>query len=280
MRIAAQLAPVASSVAGTTRSEERLPLLQQQGIDAVQFNGEQVNDDLLQALNKATHIVVSVSPSNAESLVLDALQQQSAATSTRKWIGYLSTVGVYGDHQGRWIDEDSACSPGSGRTAARLQSEQLWQNHADQNGASIAIFRLPGIYGPGRNALRSLRNGNARRILKPGQVFNRVHVDDIATAVSLAAKQHQTGIYNISDDLPAAAADVTAYAAQLMNIEPPEPIAFATAVLSPMARSFYAQNKRVCNARSKTIAGMRYQYPDYHSGLRSLWQSGSWNQDV
>jgi nucleoside-diphosphate-sugar epimerase len=194
-----------------------------------------------------------------------------------EWIGYLSTVGVYGDHDGEWVDEDTPCRPVSKRSVARLAAEEGWTRLATEAGVPLAIIRLSGIYGPGRNALKTVDEGKARRLIKPGQVFNRIHVADIGGATALLARQRLGGIYNVTDDLPAPPQDVVSRAAELMGVEPPPEVDFATADLSPMARSFYGENKRVTNARIKLV-GYTFLYPDYHAGLEGLLADGSWRQ--
>jgi nucleoside-diphosphate-sugar epimerase len=182
-----------------------------------------------------------------------------------EWIGYLSTVGVYGDHGGGWVDETSECRPVSKRSAMRVAAEQDWLKLGREIGRPVAILRLSGIYGPGRNALVNLENGTARRLVKPDQVFNRIHCDDIAGALLHLARVNRGGIFNVTDDLPAPPQDVT----------PPPEIPFETAQLSPMARSFYGENKRVANTAIKA-AGYRFRFPDYRSALDRMWADDNW----
>ncbi|HUG61007.1 MAG TPA: NAD-dependent epimerase/dehydratase family protein, partial [Methylomirabilota bacterium] len=189
---------------------------------------------------------------------------------------YLSTIGVYGDADGAWVDEDWSCRPSTPRTVARRAAETGWLDIGARTGSAVSVLRLSGIYGPGRNTFVNLAEGAARRLVKPGQVFNRIHVEDIAAAVDLALSQSASGIFNITDDEPAPPQDVVAFAAGLMGIEPPPEQAFETARLSPMARSFYGSNKRVSNARSKRVLGMDYGYPDYRTALRRMWDEGTW----
>jgi nucleoside-diphosphate-sugar epimerase len=192
-----------------------------------------------------------------------------------EWIGYLSTVGVYGDHDGEWVDEQTPCKPVSRRSVARLAAEDGWTRLADEAGVPLAIIRLSGIYGPGRNALKTLSEGKARRLIKPGQVFNRIHVADIGGATALLARQRLGGIYNVTDDMPAPPQDVVSEAARIMGVEPPAEMDFETAELSPMARSFYGENKRVSNARIKA-SGYSFMYPDYFTGLAALFDHENW----
>ncbi len=208
--------------------------------------------------------------------VLASLGSALAAAPKLEWICYLSTVGVYGDHDGAWVDEDSECRPGQPRSIQRLAAEQAWRDFADERGVPLAIFRLSGIYGPGRNAFVNIEKGTARRIVKPDQVFNRIHRDDIATAFAAAAERWADGIFNITDDEPSPPQDVVAFAHELAGVEPPPEIAFDDADLSPMGRSFYGENKRVSNAKSKRELGMTYAYPDYRTALTRMWQEESW----
>ncbi|PHR23729.1 MAG: NAD(P)-dependent oxidoreductase [Hoeflea sp.] len=276
LAIARTLAGECDFAGGTTRSPERFSALQEAGLTPFIYQGEDLSDDLAAATRETTHLVMSISPDAAG----DPLLQQFAAglrTSMPKleWIGYLSTVGVYGDHEGAWVDEDTPCRPNSKRSIARLAAEDGWTRLADEAGLPLAIIRLSGIYGPGRNALRTMQQGKARRLIKPGQVFNRIHVADIGGATALLARQRLGGIYNVTDDRPAPPQDVVSEAARLMGVEPPAEIDFETAELSPMARSFYGENKRVSNAKIKQ-AGYDFQYPDYHAGLAALYAEGSW----
>jgi nucleoside-diphosphate-sugar epimerase len=227
-------------------------------------------------LDGTTHLLVSIPPeATGTDPVLAAAAGRLAGLGTLRSVVYLSTVGVYGDHGGDWVDELSPCRPASRRSVARLAAEDSWRDFSARTGLPVAILRLSGIYGPGRNALCSLADGSARRLVKPGQVFNRVHVDDIAAAVAAAFGREANGVFNVTDDEPAPPQDVVAYAAALMGVEPPPEQDFATAELTPMARSFYGENKRVRNDRSKMVLGLAYAYPDYRAGLSALW-AGSW----
>lgn len=264
-----------TTIFGTTRSLEKFPALRQAGIVPLRFDGT-LTSEIGDAIGKTTHLVVSVAPDEAGDPVLGAAREEIAANMPElEWIAYLSTVGVYGDHGGNWVDEAAECRPVSKRSAMRVAAEQDWLKLGQDVGRPVAILRLSGIYGPGRNALVNLENGTARRLVKPGQVFNRIHCDDIAGALWHLAEGNRGGIFNITDDLPAPPQDVVAYAAQLMGIEPPPEIPFETAQLSPMARSFYGENKRVANAAIKA-AGYGFRFPDYRSALDAMWASGDW----
>jgi hypothetical protein len=208
----------------------------------------------------ATHVLSSVPPGDQGDPVLAAYGPQLAATSA--WLGYLSATGVYGDLAGAWVDETATY--GSGRRSARVQADAAWSALPNAR-----IFRLPGIYGPGRSALDRVARGETRRILAPGQVFSRVHVDDIVAGV-VAGFDGPPGAYNLADDEPAANSDVIAYACALLGIVAPEPIALAQANLSPQAMGFYAENRRIANGKAKRILGWRPAYPDYRLGLRAL----------
>jgi nucleoside-diphosphate-sugar epimerase len=189
----------------------------------------------------------------------------------RRKVVYLSTIGVYGDHAGGWVDESTPPQSSLDRARMRVAAEQAWTGTAQ---GDVAILRLAGIYGPGRNALVTLRSGTARRIIKPGQIFNRIHVDDIASAIMAAIHHQGGGTWNVCDDEPAPPQDVIAYAAQLMGVAPPAEEAFATAEMSAMARSFYASSARVANARLKHELGVELAYPTYRHGLNALWRAG------
>ncbi len=219
-----------------------------------------------------THILLSAPPleDGTDPLMSSVAQMLEVGTSQVRWIGYLSTTGVYGDRGGDWVDEDTPPHPTSDRGARRLSAETAWQALGEATGVAVHIFRLPGIYGPGRSALDSLRDGTARRIEKPGQVFSRIHRDDIVQSLYASMVQPRAGrIYNICDDEPAPPHEVISFAAELLGVTPPPLIAFEQADLSPMARSFYAENKRVSNQRMKEELGVVLRYPSYRDGLRA-----------
>ena len=251
-----------SHIFATTRSLEKKA--QMQGVTPLLFS------EAHEALAQADVLLVSVPPDADSDPVLDLYDEQMIESSAAR-IVYLSTVGVYGDHQGAWVSEDTPCVPVAERSQARLEAEQDWAECAADMGAELDILRLSGIYGPGRNALVNLREGTARRIIKPGQVFNRIHVEDIADAIAACIARGQPGrIYNVTDDEPAPPQDVMEYAAQLLGLAPPPERDFETTDMSPMARSFYGENKRVSNARIKSELGFEFQYPTYREGLRAL----------
>jgi len=266
--------PGAAAILGTTRSPDKFQALRQAGIAPLLFDGVLTGENA-EALNKTTHLVISIAPEEAGDPVLNAARDAIAGMPALQWIGYLSTVGVYGDHGGAWVDEKAACRPVSKRSVMRVEAEQDWLKLGEHIGRPVAILRLSGIYGPGRNALVNLENGTARRLVKPGQVFNRIHCDDIAGALWQLIGDNTGGIFNVTDDEPAPPQDVVAYAASLMGVEPPPEIPFDAAQLSPMARSFYGENKRVANAAIKA-AGYRFRFPDYHAAFDHMWASGDW----
>jgi len=278
LAIARALAGDCDFAGGTTRSPERFQALQSAGLIPFIYQGGIPSEDLNAALSEITHLVMSISPDAAGDPLLQLFAEGLRKSMPKlEWIGYLSTVGVYGDHGGEWVDEETPCRPKSKRSIARLAAEDGWTGLATEAGVPLAILRLSGIYGPGRNALKTMHEGKARRLIKPGQVFNRIHNADIGGATALLARQRLGGIYNVTDGLPAPPQDVVSEAARVMGVEPPAEIDFETAELSPMARSFYGENKRVSNAKIKA-AGYDFLYPDYHTGLAALYDEGSWQQ--
>ncbi|OWV79904.1 NAD(P)-dependent oxidoreductase [Rhizobium sp. R635] len=262
-------------VSGTTRSAEKTEALRRAGIEAFLFDGETMEEGLVQALADVTHLVQSIAPGKADPL-LRLLGEDGAGLLPRlEWIGYLSTVGVYGDHKGAWINEETPCVPVSGRSKERLEAEEGWLAMGAKCGVPAAVLRLSGIYGPGRNAFCNLEKGTARRLIKKDQVFNRIRVEDIGAATRYLSDHRLGGIYNVTDDRPGPPQDVIVEAARLMGVEPPPEQAFETAELTPMARSFYGENKRVSNAKLKA-AGFEFSFPNYPMSLAQLWQDGRW----
>ena len=256
---------------GTARTAESVAALRREGIEAYRFDGTEAEPGLEQALEKAEAIVVSIPPREGAGATLDRFGPTVAAASALLRIVYYSTIGVYGDHGGAWVDETSATRTRTARGGARLEDEACWAGAVRARGAEVDILRLAGIYGPGRNALVNLRRGEARRIVKPGQVFNRAHVDDIAEISRLVLTRDLKGqIWNVADDEPAPPQDVIAYAAGLLGLEPPPEEPFDEATLSPMAREFYADNKRVSIAKAKAELGFAPAYPTYREGLKAL----------
>ncbi len=259
------------SIAGTTRTPDSVAMLRAAGIDSFLFDRGRPLDDARAALAGATHVLSSVPPDAHGDSVLDHHGPDIAAVAGVRWLGYLSTTGVYGDRDGGWVDEDSALAPTGARGRRRVAAEGAWQELAKAHGLPLHIFRLAGIYGPGRNAIASVRAGTAKRVDKPGQVFSRIHVADIASVLEASMARPNPGrIYNVCDDDPAPPAAVIAYASELIGRTPPPLVPFAAAELSEMGRSFYRDNKRVRNDRLKDELGIRLAYPDYKSGLKAL----------
>jgi dTDP-4-dehydrorhamnose reductase len=217
-------------------------------------------------------VLVSIAPGEAGDPVLAHFSDDLAAAKPRSLV-YLSTVGVYGDHGGAWVDETSECRPVSKRSRLRVAAEEDWQRFGERTGVPVAIVRLAGIYGPGRGPFEKIRRGTARRIVKPGQVFNRIHVEDIAKIVNAAFDRRASGIFNGSDDEPAPPEDVLLHAAELLGVPPPE-VSFEEAELSPMARSFYGESKRVRNDKIKRELGVRLAFPTYREGLKAVLEAG------
>ena len=251
-------------VIGTTRSEDKAASLMAEGTEPRIWPGA----DLTPALNAATHLLISAGPSEDGDPVLNALRTEITARKDQfGWVGYLSTTGVYGDHQGGWVDEATPLTPSTKRGQMRVNAEAAWQDL----GLPLHIFRLAGIYGPGRGPFAKVRNGTARRIIKQGQVFSRIHVDDIAQVVAASIAQPNPGaIYNLCDDDPAPPEDVIAHAAELLGLPIPPAQDFETADMTPMARSFYAESKKVRNDRIKSELGVELLYPTYRTGLAAL----------
>jgi nucleoside-diphosphate-sugar epimerase len=259
------------SIAGTTRSPSEQPALSKLGIQALPFERDRPLADFVGTLAGCTHILSSVPPNLLGDPVLAAHGSEIAALTGLQWVGYLSTTGVYGDRAGGWVSEADEPRPTGERGKRRLAAEvgwlELWRDH----GLPVHIFRLAGIYGPGRSPFDALRAGRARRIDKPGQVFGRIHVYDIAQTLEASMARRRPGaVYNLCDDDPAPPGDVVAYAAELLGIAPPPLISFEEAELSEMARSFYAESKRVRNELIKRELGVRLAFPDYRAGLADI----------
>ncbi|KAB2942527.1 MAG: SDR family oxidoreductase [Hyphomicrobium sp.] len=269
--IARGLADEGWSVAGTARTREGADAIAAQSYDAIVFDGTQPCPEVQRALARATHVLVSIPPDAGGDPVLRHYADDLERSKALSWIGYLSTVGVYGDSQGAWIDETAPADATSVRGQRRIAAEQAWLALAERRGVRAQVFRLAGIYGPGRSAIDRLREGTAHRIVKPGHVFNRIHVDDIAQAVCAGiAGRGGEQIYNVADDEPAPPQDVIVYAAQLLHMPPPPAVPFEDAELTPMAASFYAANKRISNARLRQELGVALKFPTYREGLRAI----------
>jgi nucleoside-diphosphate-sugar epimerase len=271
LHLACRLAQEEWHVTGTARTLAGAEAIAAEGFAALQFDGNGPGAGLGEAIADATHILVSVPPGETGDPVLAHHADDIARAPGLEWIGYLSTVGVYGDHKGDWVDETTPTNPLSERSCRRVGAEEAWLALGARAGRQVQIFRLAGIYGPGRSAIDRLREGTAQRIVKRSQVFNRIHVEDIAGVLTAAIDGRGTHqIYNLADDEPAAPQDVVAYAAELLQMPPPPEIAFEDANLSLMAKSFYVENKRVSNARMHRDLGLDLKFPSYRQGLRAI----------
>ncbi|MEP2531514.1 SDR family oxidoreductase [Shimia sp.] len=261
--LARRLVPQGWTVIGTVRNADQVEIIQAEGARALLWP-----TDLTKALAGVTHVLTSIRPDKAGDPVLRVGRDALAAAPDLQWVGYLSTTGVYGDMDGGWVDEDTPLDPGGARGKMRVLAEAEWR---DIQGLPLHIFRLAGIYGPGRGPFAKLRNGTARRIIKKNQVFSRAHVDDIAQVLEASMKTPNPGrIYNVCDDTPAPPQDILAYAAELLGMDPPPEVPFETADMTPMARSFYSDSKKVRNDRIKDELGVVLKYPNYRDALRSM----------
>lgn len=268
--LAAKLFRYGWTIGGTTTTPEKVDYLQSNGINAVLFDPSQPIADPLNLLHDATHILLSVPPDGNGDPVCEAHGMDLSALGNVEWVGYLSTTGVYGNREGDWVDETSQTTSTSRRGMYRIRAEKQWMELYQQYGLPVHIFRLSGIYGPGRSAIDSVRAGTARRIDKPGHVFNRIHIYDLVqTLVASINKPKPGSIYNVTDDQPAPSSEVIEYACQLLGMELPPVTSFDDADMAPMVRSFYADNKRVKNDKIKKELGLTLAYPDYKSGLES-----------
>ncbi|MCJ9429909.1 SDR family oxidoreductase [Kordiimonas marina] len=259
------------TVSATVRQPEKAKALEAIGVTPVEITDQASFEDAMRGLPFVSHTLTSVAPNESGDPILEIAGSWLEQQKTLQWAGYLSSTNVYGDHGGAWVDEDTPPSPSLERGKRRVAAEQAWAEMAGTLGASLHIFRLAGIYGPGRNAVRSLMDGRARRIVKEGQLFSRIHVADIGGAVWRAmTSSHASDIFNLADDMPAPPQDVITEAARLIGMAPPPTEDFETAEMSPMARSFYAESKRVRNDRVKTRLGYSLKYPDYRTALKEL----------
>lgn len=255
----------------TARSGDKRDALREQGFDAHCFGPERIDETLAGALASADRVLVSIPPALEGDPALTAFAGNLRASTNLKSIVYLSTIGVYGDHGGAWIDERTPPRPSNPRSLWRLAAEEGWRALGRDLDLPVHVLRLAGIYGPGQNALVNLRAGSAKRIVKPGQVFNRIHVEDIARGIEAAFNYAGAGdVWNVGDDEPAPPQDVVAYAARLLGVEPPPEIDFESAQLSPMARSFYSECKRVSNSAIKEKLGVRLAYPTYREAFADM----------
>jgi NAD dependent epimerase/dehydratase family enzyme len=260
-----------TSISGTVRTRDKANRLRAMGVNAIVYSGGAAGPLVTAALEGADCLLVSAAPDDAGDPMLRQLGPELVSAENLRTIVYLSTVGVYGDYGGAWIDETAPLKPTSERGKRRIMAEEAWTAFGQEHGISVQIHRLAGIYGPGRNQLDDLREGTARRIIKQGQVFNRIHVEDIAGA-SMAGFLHPTltGPFNICDNEPCPPQHVVEYAAELLGVPPPPETPFAEARLSEMARSFYSESKRCSNRRLRDVLGYQLRYPTYREGLKSL----------
>lgn len=263
------------TVCGTVRTPEGAEALSHH-IKPFIFDGSAFSDELLAALQEVTYLVQSIPPGKEHDPLLKLVSGRLATLCPKlKWIGYLSTVGVYGDHGGGWVTEETPGSPILGRSIERVDTEEAWTEQGRIAGLPVAALRLSGIYGPGRNAFVNLDRGSARRIIKKDQVFNRIRVEDIGSATLFLAERNLAGIYNVTDDEPCPPQDVIVEAARLMGVEPPPEMDFDTAEMTPMARSFYGANKRVSNEKIRGL-GFKFAFPNYRISLAQMWSGNTW----
>jgi nucleoside-diphosphate-sugar epimerase len=256
-------------IAGTTRDADKKAQMQENGIRAFLFDYRKPLNDPQLFLKGVTHLLISTPPDDDGDPTYLMHADDILAIPTLKWIGYLSSTGVYGDRAGGWVDEQSEIRPGTKRGSRRARAEEQWMTLFFKHALPVHIFRLAGIYGPGRSALDSVRAGVARRIEKKGHAFSRIHIDDIVNVLLASiAKPNPGAIYNLADDNAAPSHEVIAYACELLGLKPPPLIAYEDADMVPMARSFYADNKRVRNNRIKDELGVVLKYPDYRAGLQ------------
>jgi nucleoside-diphosphate-sugar epimerase len=253
-------------ISATSRDPEGIAEVNTQGFRGFLFDGK------LQIAPDVTHLLISAPPDENGDPVLNLFQEQLQRLSMQlQWVGYLSTTGVYGDRGGDWVDEDSPLEPNTARGHRRLDAERSWLKLHSDYGLPVHLLRLAGIYGPGRNQLLTVLNGSAKRIIKPGQIFSRIHVDDIAGVLAAScAKPNPGRAYNVCDDEPCPPQEVVEFSANLLGLPVPPEIPYEQAKLSPMAKSFYADSKRVSNKRMKNELGYKLLYPNYREGLRAL----------
>jgi nucleoside-diphosphate-sugar epimerase len=262
-------------IIGTTRSTAPAAEARRFGghaVEMVVFDGQTAAPALVDAVRQASVLLVSISPADGGDPTLAVLKAAIAAAPRLVSIVYLSTIAVYGDHAGAWIDEDTPLTPALTRAEDRIAAERAWQALGAARNLPVAVIRIAGIYGPGQNALETVKAGRARRIVKPGQVFNRIHVDDLAQIIEMALVRRADGVFNAADDEPTAPGDPIVFAANLLGVAPPPEIAFEEAKksMSEFAISFYGESKRVKNERIKSVLGVKLRYPTYREGLLDL----------
>lgn len=258
------------STLGTVRTDAKANSLAERSLQALLFDGTQPGPEIGAALRDVTQVVVSIAPDEDGDPVLRHHRADLDAAEKLEWLCYYSTVGVYGDFGGDWIDESAPLVPRNMRSDRRVLAEAEWRDYAAARGLPLCILRLAGIYGPGRSTFDKLRNGTARRVIKLGQVFNRIHVADIARVTALAAEQRLAGTFNLADDEPAPPQDVIALGAEMLGVAVPPDLPFETAEMTPMQKSFYRDNKRVSNRAIKSALGIELLYPTFRQGLAQI----------
>jgi nucleoside-diphosphate-sugar epimerase len=260
------------AASGTCRENSQKDFWADAGVQSYCFDGKESSEAVENAVREATHILVTIPPQkDVGDVVLKQYKKILAGSSQLQWLGYLSTTGVYGNRDGDWVDEGSELKPGFGHQHRRVEAEEQWRDLCQEYQVPVHIFRLAGIYGPGRNLLQRVRQGTARRIDQPGLVFNRIHVADVVQVLSASMDHPSPGaIYNVSDDVPSSPAEAVEYACELLQVEVPPLVALEDTELSEMARGFYLTNKKVRNHRIKSELGIQLLYPDYKAGLRAL----------
>ncbi len=262
-------------VSGTCRKNDRENFWAEAGVKSFVFDGGEVSEGVKNEVREASHVLVTIPPQPDEGdVVLRHFEKCLTGNSHLQWLGYLSTTGVYGNRDGDWVDETSELQPEFDHQKRRAEAEEQWLGLYREHRVPVHVFRLAGIYGPGRNLLERVRQGIAKRIDQPGLVFNRVHVEDVARVLTASMARPRPGaIYNVSDDLPASPAEAVAYACELLHVDPPLRVSLEDAGLSEMARGFYLTNKKVRNRKIKDELEVQLRYPDYKTGLLSLLES-------
>ncbi len=269
--LAAKLSPFNWNISGTTTDEEKYDLLMENGIECHMFDKTHPVVSLDRLLEDTTHVLISVPPGDKGDLVYEFHGQELEALPNLEWVGYLSATSVYGNYDGKWIDEETPPGPISRRGSLRLKAEEQWKSLYFNSGFPLHTFRLSGIYGPGRSTLDVVRAGNARRIVKEGHVFNRIHIDDIVQVLLASMQYPQPGeVYNLADDDPRPSHEVIKYSCELLGLDVPPLIPYDEVdYLAPIVRSFYQDNKRIKNNKIKTDLGVQLLYPDYKAGLNA-----------
>ncbi len=269
-----ELRAIGFRVAGTSRTPAKIPILERDGIEAHLFDGARPIEDAERALAGTTHLLVSVPPGEGGDVVLLRHREHLASLDRLAWAGYISSTGVYGDHDGGWVDETTEPRPGNARAVARLEAERLWLAFARTNRWALAVFRVAAIYGPGRSALNRLRAGLAQRIQAPGHVGSRAHLDDIVGTLRASIDQPRAfKVYNVADDQPAAPEDLITFAAELLGVDPPSPVRLDDPRVSDGVRRFFRDRRRVSNRRIKEDLGVVLRHPSYRDGLRAIYEA-------